>query len=76
MVQYPFSIFSNNMTQKKIIFINGFSGERMLIFELCLADNLKWISRIDNLLETDFRFLTVHFGFGCPNGPLLQDSLI
>jgi len=40
-VQYLFGIFSNNNTQKKILSANGFSGERMPIFGLCLSGNPK-----------------------------------
>jgi len=35
-VQYPFDIFSNNKTQKKILSAHGFPEERILIFRLCL----------------------------------------
>ena len=65
-VQYLFGIFSNNKIQKRIIFANEFSGERMPIFGLCLSGNPKQISYIDTLLEVDFRSLATHFEFRCP----------
>jgi hypothetical protein len=74
-VQYSFGIFSNNMIQKRIFSANEFLGERILIFRLCLSDNSKNVSRIDSLLEVNFGYLTTHFGFGCPYGSLVGDSL-
>jgi len=75
MVQYPFLVFSNNRTQKRILSANESLGERILIFRLCLSGNPKLVSRIVTLLETDFRFFATHFGFRCPYRSRTGDSL-
>jgi hypothetical protein len=64
------------MTQKRILSANGFSGEKTLIFGLYLLGNLKWVSRIDSLLEVDFGSLVTHFLFECPYKSLVGDSLM
>ena len=68
MVRYLFDILSNNRIQKRIISGDRFPGERILVFGLCLSDNLKWVSRIDTLLEADFRSPATNFRFRCPYG--------
>ena len=51
---------------KKIISANGFLGERMSIFGLCLSGNPKYVFRIGTILKADFRSLDTYFGFWCP----------
>jgi hypothetical protein len=63
-IQYPFNIFFNNKTQKRIFSPNKFLGERIFI-GLCLSCNLKWVFRIDTLLKTDFGSTAIYFAFRC-----------
>ena len=74
-VQYLFVIFFDNRTQKRIISANGFPGERMLIFGLCLSGNPKQIPHIVTLLKVDFESLATHFEFRFPYEFLVEDSL-
>ena len=49
----------------------------MHIFGLCLLSNKKWVSRIDTLLEADFKSLTTYFRFEfhMHNAFLVEDGL-
>jgi hypothetical protein len=75
MVQYSFLVFSNNTTQKRILFANESPGERILKFRLGLCCNQKWISHINTLLEADIVASKTHFEFGCPYKSPVGDSL-
>jgi hypothetical protein len=62
-VQYLFLVFSNNKLQKRSFSINESLGERILVFGLCLCYNLKWVSHIGTLLDTDTVSFKTHFRF-------------